>query len=128
MTKETRFRKQFDLSYGGTPSVVEFGPSVTEPDLNLTVKELMERHTRGVGVVPEPKTEYYEDDIGDEVPVITDLTDIQDLKERNQAKVKELEKQLEKERDERIAQIKQKKDAEAAKAAAQASKAPPKEE
>lgn len=129
MTNEVKFRRQYDPSYKGSPSKIEFGPSLTEPDLNLSVKQLMERHTRGVGPYVEPKNEYYEEDIGGEIPVIRDFVDIEDYKEELKEKAKSLEAKLQKERDERIA--KQKKDAEAARSETTASdhpKTPLKEE
>lgn len=128
MKTETKFRRQWDRSYKGRPSEIEFGKSVTVPDLNLTIKQLMERHTRGVGGNVTEREAIYLDDYGMEVPVVRDLTDLSDMKDNLKDRADALGKQLQKERDERLAKQKQKEEAEKQKTASEPPKTPPKEE
>ena len=80
MEKGLKFRRNFDPTYKGCKGHIIEGKSETVPDEGLTVKELMERHTRGIG---SPIREgLYLDEYGLEVPRITDLTDIQEMRER----------------------------------------------
>lgn len=85
------FRRQFDLNYKGTKSVIEFEPSQTVPDQNLSVRQLLKNHSRGMGIGVPAKEGIYSEI---EVPVFTDLTDVlaynDDLLERQQALKDEL--------------------------------------
>lgn len=67
---------------------------MTQPDMTLTVGQLLENHTRNmpqsVKHVPGAWTDA-------EVPKIRDLTDLQDFKEYLEARKKELTEQAEKE-------------------------------
>lgn len=90
MKKEVQYRTQFNPEYKGSPHKNETGISMTKPDLTMSIRTLMTRHTRGVGVDMVERTEYYEDDIGGEVPVITDINDIQEYKEAYKKKAEEL--------------------------------------
>lgn len=72
-TRKHRIRVQFDIEYGGSPGKIMDGKSMTTPDLNLTVRQLLENHTRGkTNEVEVRKPLYFELPI----PVIGDLTDI----------------------------------------------------
>lgn len=99
MKKGQRFRTQFDPSYKGSTGIKIKGKSQTLPDLNMSVQQLMQNHTRGMEI-PQAKDEYYEEDLGGEVPSIVDLVDLEEMKEENLRKQKELENTIKKEKDE----------------------------
>ena len=88
MKKGIKFRRQFDLGYNGTPVEKDYGESLTVPSMTLTVKELMERHTRGIGTGAAVREGIYLDD--QEIPVITDLTDLQERREELEQQGKDL--------------------------------------
>lgn len=72
-----RFRVQFDFRLKWKGKEMD-GKSMTEPDMNLTVAQLLERHTRGIGA--EVKTHeplYFET----EVPTVRDITDVHEYRE-----------------------------------------------
>ena len=76
--KQNRIRVQFDIEYPGDPGKKMNQDSETIPDMNLTVRQLLENHTRGVnGQVQVRKPLYFEHPI----PVINDMTDIDRLRE-----------------------------------------------
>lgn len=93
MKTEVRFRTQFNEKYKGSPYKNEYGPSLTVPDLNLTVKELMVRHTRGVGVGAIQREEHYLPE-GMEVPSIKDFTEIEDRREELKQREKEIREEI----------------------------------
>lgn len=69
----------------------KMGKSMTVPDQNLTVKELLDRHSRGVSLgAPEIKGEYFDT----EIPKFDDLTDALEYKKNLIKKANELEKQI----------------------------------
>lgn len=92
MTK-VKFKRQFDTSYKGKPYQNESGKSVTKPSMTLTVRELMERHTRGLETGTLQREEIYLPD-GMEVPNITDLTDLVYQREELKQKQDELEERI----------------------------------
>lgn len=96
MTSATKYKfvRQFNRNYKGTPYQNESGVSMTQPSMTLTVKELMERHTRGLETDIRHKEEIYLEE-GEEVPRITDLTDIVYMKEELQEREEQLKKQVE---------------------------------
>ena len=64
------------------------GKSMTVPDQNLTVKELLDRHSRGVSLgAPQLKGEYF--DV--EVPRFDDLTDALEYKKNLMNKAEKLD-------------------------------------
>lgn len=97
MKNETRFKRQFQEGYKGTPTTLPEMPSCTQPSMTLSVQELMERHTRGIDTGAIQREEiYFPDDM--EVPRITDMNEISEMKERLKEKEQEL---IQKIRDER---------------------------
>lgn len=74
-----RFRLQFDFAYGGTKGQEHTKDSKTVPDMSLTVRQLLENHTRGNNDPSIIKTPVYFDI---EVPTIRDITDVEAFKEQ----------------------------------------------
>ena len=69
----------------------KMGKSMTLPDQNLTIKELLDRHSRGVSLgAPDLQGEYFDT----EVPRFSDLTEMLDYKKELEQKRKELTKQI----------------------------------
>ena len=86
-----KIRKQFSKKYKGTPWKGKPGKSITVPDQNLTISELLDRHSRGVSLgAPEIKGEYFDT----EVPRFDDLTDAMEYKKNLDRKAKDLEEQI----------------------------------
>lgn len=74
---KNKYRIQFDFEYGGDPGKTMDGTVVTQPDMSLTVRQLLENHTRGVDSnVQERKPIYF--DVP--VPTITDITDVHEYR------------------------------------------------
>lgn len=90
MTEERKFKQNYDPSYNGTRCKKDYPNSLTKPSMSMTVRELMEKHTRGLGLGVSAKEEMYLDEQGLEVPKVTDLTDIQERRENLMEKQKEL--------------------------------------
>lgn len=91
--KESRFSYQFDPNYKGTPGQAFTDPSLTVPDQSITIKELLERHTRGLPI----DQKNYEHVYGVDVPEINDLTDLDNMRDELMQKKLELEKIIENE-------------------------------
>lgn len=85
-----RFRIQFDFDYTGTPNTVE-GDSQTVPDLNLTVRQLVEGFTREI---PTHEPLYFDTTI----PQIRDITDVDNYKNWLKERTLEVEKWIEDEK------------------------------
>lgn len=76
-----RYRVQFDFGYKGSKGKKMDPTSKTVPDMNLTIRQLLENHTRGkTNEVQVKQPLYFEVDI----PTITDITDVDNY--RNQLK------------------------------------------
>ena len=72
---QRRIRVQFDINYSPSKGKIIGGDSETIPDMNLTVRQLLENHTRGkTGEVEVRQPVYFER----EIPTINDLTDVDD--------------------------------------------------
>ena len=95
--KIVKFRHQFDPEYNGVFSDIKFGKSVTVPDQNLTVQQLMLQHTRGLGTGQAQREEMYLDEMGMEIKRPTDLVDLQEYREELQERQREIEEQIAKE-------------------------------
>ncbi len=111
MKKKQRIQLQFDIEYGGVIGATSEEASQTVPDMSLTVRQLLQNHTRGkdgTAMVREPL--YFET----ELPTLNDITDVEryreqlnerlqqadefikdDLKKAKEAKVQEAKKQKE---------------------------------
>lgn len=106
-----RFAVQFDLGYTGHPGTTVEGESVTVPDLNLTVRQLLENHTRGVnGKVSMNQPLYF--DV--EIPNIQDITDVEKYRDHLEERLEATKEFIKNERD---AKAKAKADEEAEKSA-----------
>ena len=90
----TKLRKQFSKKYKGSPWKGKPGKSMTVPDQNLTIAELLDRHSRGVSLgAPDLKGEYFDT----EIPRYDDLTDMLEHKKALIQKQKNLTKEINKE-------------------------------
>jgi hypothetical protein len=99
---KSKQRKVYRTSMDGTDyNGKKMDPkSETEPDMSLTIRELLYNHTRGVLVdVPAHEPIYLEDL---EVPVIRDLTDLDNYRETLNSRLNELEEQLQNEKEEKM--------------------------
>lgn len=94
-----RFRIQFDLEYNPDQGKIT-GPGNTVPDMNLTVRQLLENHTRGAQGAPEKKPFYFER----QIPTIQDLTDVQRYREHLELELKNTAEFVQRELDEQKAQ------------------------
>lgn len=86
-----KIQRQFNSKYKGTPSNIEFEKSKTVPDLNLSVRELIHRHTRGIGIKEAYKQGFYFDTI---IPQINDINDIYERKAALRKWQNELDKEV----------------------------------
>lgn len=92
MTKKAKqLRQQFTgKTFYSSGYKKDMGKSMTVPDQNLTIKELLDRHSRGVPLgAPQLKGEYFDT----EIPKFDDLTDALEYKkdlEKKKAKLEEL--------------------------------------
>lgn len=73
----TRLRVQFDITYQGHPGKEPEGKSMTQPDMSLTIGQLLEHHTQGKPVTQKEPV-YFEM----EVPTFSDLTDVEEYNEQ----------------------------------------------
>ena len=89
-----KIRKQFSKKYKGKPWKGKPGKSITVPDQNLTIGELLDRHSRGVSLgVSDLKGEYFDT----EIPRYDDLTDMLEHKKALVQQQLDLEKQIKEE-------------------------------
>tara|TARA_X000001036_G_C20262648_1_gene636857 strand:- start:94 stop:453 length:360 start_codon:yes stop_codon:yes gene_type:complete len=89
-----KLRKQFNKKYKGTPWKGKPGKSLTVPDQNLTIGELLDRHSRGVSLgATDLKGEYFDT----EIPRYDDLTDMLEHKKSLIQQQLDLEKQIKEE-------------------------------
>ena len=93
MTKrKIQFKTQFSgKTYQSSGYKKKMGKSMTLPDQNLTIQELLERHSRGVPLGAVDKQGEYFDT---EVPRFSDLTEMLEYKKELEEKRKELTKQI----------------------------------
>lgn len=101
---QSRLRIQFDIGYKGTEGKTIDGKSMTEPDMTLTVGQLVERHTRG-GTLPQREPFYFET----EIPTFSDLTDIDEYRTQLAHRLKETEKFIKDEKAQAAAELKKEK-------------------
>lgn len=89
-----RIRVQFDLEYNGTTGKIMDENSKTVPDFNLSVRQLIENHTRGhdnKAIVKQPL--YFEM----EVPTMYDITDVALYREKLEQQVLDVKQFLKEE-------------------------------
>lgn len=81
-----RLRKQFPTTPYDFQGETNNSPSLTVPDLTLTIKQLLHNHSRGISSDVTHNEPMYFDT---EIPIIDDITDLdafrQDLKAREKA-------------------------------------------
>ena len=97
----TRYRIQLDIGYRKPKGKVMDDKTETVPDMNLTVRQLLENHTRGRNSevhVSEPL--YFEE----EIPQIYDMTDIDRRRESLQKQLSDIDAYIAQEKAEREAQ------------------------
>lgn len=66
------YKTQFDKSYSGTSGEENHEPSKTVPDMNIAVRTLLERHSRGMSVDVVERIPNYSET---EIPRFDDITD-----------------------------------------------------
>lgn len=93
MTKEVKFKRQYQKDYKGVLYDNDSGKSKTQPSMSLTVRDLMERHTRGLETNEKVRDGIFLEE-GQEVPNIQDMNDIQEMKEALQEKYNEINKKV----------------------------------
>lgn len=94
-----RLRFQFDLTYHGHPGKKPEGESDTEPDMTLTLGQLLERHSRG-GHVPMQDPVYFEM----EIPTIKDITDVEQYKDQLELRLQQVKLFIQNEKDQKEAE------------------------
>ncbi len=86
-----RIRTRWNLPETNPEKITQ--PSMTIPDDHLTIRELLDKHSRGESI----NQHIYEQDtyFGTEIPVIQDLTDLEDYSASLKQRHEELEKTIE---------------------------------
>lgn len=75
--KKRIVRVQFDIEYNGISTPID-GSSETVPDMHMTVRQLLENHSRGIDGTTQVRQPLY---FGTEIPMLDDITDVQKFKE-----------------------------------------------
>lgn len=90
--KKVKFNHQFDPSYKGSSGEINNLPSETVPDQSLSIRQLIQNHTRGIhSDVKHYEGEYFEDQI---IPNFEDLTDVVQYKENLVQRQKDIENEI----------------------------------
>ncbi len=99
MTKKTeknqKFQIQFDFDYKGNKGKEVNPESNTQPEMTLTVRQLLVNHTRGIDSKTQVKTPLYFDM---EIPTINDITDVTEYRQALQERLEATEKFIKEER------------------------------
>ena len=87
-----RIRVQFDILYTGTPGDTYDMPSMTVPDMNLTVRQMLDNYMRSgdPGAVEVGEPMYFEQ----EIPTFEDFADVQEHREFLQRQAKAVDEWL----------------------------------
>ncbi len=88
-----RFAVQFNIDYHGTNGKIMDPDRITQPDMSLTVRQLVDRYTRAGEPIPNKDPYYF--DI--KVPVIKDLTDVERFREETQQRLDDVNAYLKQE-------------------------------
>lgn len=96
--KKRFIRLQFDIQYAGHPGKEMDPNSATVPDMHMTVKQLLENHSRGIDSKVEVRQPIY---FETEIPTITDITDVGNYRESLENRLKEVNNFIAKEREEK---------------------------
>ena len=97
VVKRPRIAVQFDIDYNGTWNEVSDKGSETVPDLNLTVRQLLANHARGLDNNKHHKDPLYFDI---KIPKITDITDVQEYRKYLNEQIKSVNEFIKNEKDE----------------------------
>jgi len=87
VNKRPRIQVQFDIDYEPHAKNPK-GKSQTVPDLNLTVRQLLHNHSRGLSNEKDMKQPLYFDV---KIPKITDITDVEEYRENLNNKIQEVD-------------------------------------
>lgn len=88
---QKKFRTQFNPHYKGAVGSKNTAESMVQPSQNLTVRQLLKNHTRGMGLgVPFKQGIYTEQ----EVPIFEDITDAVAYKELLEQKLKTVKEDI----------------------------------
>ena len=106
-----KIRKQFNDPMKNVTGEVNNMPSMTVPDMNLSIQQLLKNHTRGV----HSDVHDYGADEGyfeDEIPQITDITELKDRRAELYQAQRTIDQEIaEREKERKAAQIKAARDA-----------------
>ena len=84
-----KLRKQFTAGYEGTPGPSPEQTLMTQPDMTMSIRDLLDRHSRGLPLTTnERKGEYFDT----EIPRFYDLTDMLKYKQELMDKNKDINK------------------------------------
>lgn len=95
-----RIRMQFDVGYTGSPGKKMDGDSETIPDMSLTVRQLVESHTRGQDSKVQVKKPLYFDL---PIPVVQDILDVKRYREKLEEQIQKVNEFIKEEEAEREA-------------------------
>lgn len=102
-----RFQTQWD--YAEEVGEVNTEPSMTVPDMSMSINEIMLRYAQGRPLVKSNHL-HYGGDTHYPDPRTMDITEVEEMRERNAHKIKELEELRDKEIEEHKAKRKEKRD------------------
>lgn len=91
-----RYRIQFDFGYKGTPGKKVKEGSDTIPDLSLTIRQLLENHTRGMDGNVQVRKPIYLDT---PVPNIQDITEVMAYRDKLNEMIEKTNEFIKKERE-----------------------------
>lgn len=104
---QRRYRIQFDIGYRGAKGKTIDSNSLTQPDMSLTIRQLLEDHTRGKTNEVQIRQPLYFDM---EIPQINDITDVDNFRQQLEDQLKNVNQFIEtdkkKQRDEAEAKSK----------------------
>lgn len=81
-------RRQWDPTYKGSGGCPPEEGSNTVPDMNMSIRELMDKHARGMSLDPYKRQGAYYDT---EIPQVNDLTDLKTNRQVLQEKARQVE-------------------------------------
>lgn len=103
-----RIRVQFDIAYNGSKGKVMDPNGLAVPDLSLTVRQLLENHTRGKESKIEVRKPLYFDL---PIPTINDITDVMKYRDMLEKQMKATDEFIKEEKKKTVEQAKAEADA-----------------
>lgn len=95
MEKEPKYDRrvavQFEILYKGHQGKVMDGESETQPDMSISVRQLLARHSRGMSLPPDREPLYFDM----EIPQIRDITDVHEYKTLLESKLEQTKQFIE---------------------------------